>query len=153
MYKISDFSKITGLSVKALRYYDEEEILTPSFRDKETAYRYYGEEDFRKARLIALLRSLEFSISEIKDVLTSCADPSDLPCYLEEKKKMIEGRITRDKELIKKLSLYIKPSDREEFSMKYQIEVKEVAPVLVAASVTKGNTVMWANTSAPCTNL
>lgn len=138
MYRISDFSKITGLSVKALRYYDEEQILTPSYRDKETAYRYYSEEDFQKARLIVLLRSLEFSISEIKDVLTNCSDPSDLPCYLEEKKKMIERKILKEKELIKKLNLYIKPTDREEISMKYQIEVKEVAPVMVAAIRYKG---------------
>jgi hypothetical protein len=42
MYKISDFSKITNLSVKALRYYDEEGILTPSCRDSATGYRYYS---------------------------------------------------------------------------------------------------------------
>lgn len=35
MYKISDFSKITKLTVKALRYYDEENILNPSFRHEE----------------------------------------------------------------------------------------------------------------------
>lgn len=138
MYKISDFSRITSLSVKALRYYDEEHILTPSRRDEDTGYRYYSDEDFRKAQLIALLRSLEFTISEIKDVLASCADPSDLPCYLEEKKKMIEGRIRKEKELIKKLNLYIKPNDREEISMNYQIEKKEIAPVTVASIRYKG---------------
>ncbi len=138
MYKISDFSKITSLSVKALRYYDEEQILTPSHRDKVTAYRYYNEEDFQKAQRIVLLRSLEFSISEIKDVLANCCDPSDLPCYLEEKKKMIEGRIFKEKELIKKLNLYIKPTDREEISMNYQIEVKEIAPITVASIRYKG---------------
>ena len=139
MYKISDFSKITSLSVKALRYYDEEQMLMPSYRDKDTAYRYYNEEDFQKARLIVLLRSLDFSISEIKDVLANCSDPFDLPCYLEEKKKMIEGRIFKEKELIKKLNLYIKPKNMEDISMNYQIEKKEIAPVLVAAIRYKGN--------------
>lgn len=138
MYKISVFSKITSLSVKALRYYDEEQMLEPSYRDKETAYRYYSEEDFQKAQLIVLLRSLEFSISEIKDVLANCKDPSDLPCYLNEKKNMIEGRILKEKELVKKLNLYIKPTDREEISMNYQIEEKEIAPVIVAAIRYKG---------------
>ncbi|HYE69038.1 MAG TPA: MerR family transcriptional regulator [Anaerovoracaceae bacterium] len=138
MYKISDFSKITSLSVKALRYYDDEKILVPSCRDSETAYRYYSEEDFQKAQLIVLLRSLEFSISEIKDVLANCVDPKELPCYLEEKKKMIEGRIWKEKELIKKLNLYIKPTDREEISMNYQIELKEIAPVIVASIRYKG---------------
>jgi DNA-binding transcriptional MerR regulator len=138
MYKISDFSKITSISAKALRYYDEEQILTPSRRDGETSYRYYSEEDFKKAQLIVLLRSLEFSISEIKDVMANCTDPADLPCYLEEKKLMIESRIRKEKELIKKLNLYIKPTDREEISMNYQIEVKEIAPVSVASIRYKG---------------
>ncbi|MEL7654404.1 MAG: MerR family transcriptional regulator [Bacillota bacterium] len=138
MYKISDFSKITNLSIKALRYYDEEQILMPSHRDKETSYRYYSEEDFQKAQLIVLLRTLEFSISEIKDVLANCEEPSDLPFYLEEKKNMIESRILREKELIKKLNLYIKPKDREEICMNYQIEEKEIAPVIVAAIRYKG---------------
>lgn len=138
MYKISDFSKITSLSVKALRYYDEEQILTPSYRDPETSYRYYSEDDFQRARMVALLRTLEFSISEIKDVLANCEDPADLPCYLEEKKIMIENRIYREKELIKKLNLYIKPGDREGISMNYQIEEKEIAPVTVASIRYKG---------------
>ncbi|HWQ80535.1 MAG TPA: MerR family transcriptional regulator [Anaerovoracaceae bacterium] len=138
MYKISDFSKITALTVKALRYYDDERILTPSVRDKDTGYRYYSEEDYQKARLIALLRSLEFSIAEIRDVLANCSDPSDLPCYLEEKKQMIESRIRKEKELIKKLNLYIKPKDREDIGMDYKIEEKEIAPVLVAAIRYKG---------------
>ncbi len=138
MYKISDFSKITNISAKALRYYDEEQILTPSRRDEETSYRYYSEEDFKKAQLIVLLRSLEFSISEIKDVMANCTGPDDLTCYLEEKRLMIEGRIRKEKELIKKLNLYIKPTDREEISMNYQIEVKEIAPISVASIRYKG---------------
>ena len=45
MYLISQVSKITGLTKKALRYYDEQDILKPSFRDEGNQYRYYDEED------------------------------------------------------------------------------------------------------------
>ncbi len=41
MYKISEFSRITNLTVKTLRYYDEEGILLPSHRDAYNGYRYY----------------------------------------------------------------------------------------------------------------
>lgn len=133
MYKISEFSKITSLSVKALRYYDEETILTPAWRDPETGYRYYSEEDFTKAQRILLLRSLDFSIAEIRDVLENCRDDSDLTCYLEEKRTRVENQILVEKALIKKMNLYIKPKDREEISMNYQIEVKDIPDVTVAA--------------------
>lgn len=50
MYKIGGFSKITGLTVKALRYYDEQGILAPSERLKSN-YRLYNEQDFEKAEI------------------------------------------------------------------------------------------------------
>ena len=65
MYRISQFSKISGLTVKALRYYDQEGILQPAFRNEENQYRYYNEEDLKKSQLIKSLRSLDFSIMEI----------------------------------------------------------------------------------------
>ena len=138
MYKISEFSKMTKLTVKALRYYDEENILTPSFRDKENSYRKYDENDFQKAQLIAMLRTLDFSITEIKDVLASCDHPEDLSYYLEEKKNMIEGRIVKEKELITKINLHIKPKNKEDNGMNYKIEVKRIAPVTVASIRYKG---------------
>ena len=65
MYWISQFSKISGLTVKALRYYDQENILQPTFRNEDNQYRYYNEEDLKKSQLIKSLRSLDFSIMEI----------------------------------------------------------------------------------------
>lgn len=138
MYKISDFSKITNLTIKALRYYDEEHILTPSYRNDENSYRYYDESDFQKAQLIIMLRAFDFSISEIKDVLANCDSPDDLSYYLEEKKNMVESNISKEKELIRKINLYIKPKNMEETSMSYKIEVREIAPVTVACIRYKG---------------
>ena len=138
MYKISDFSKITNLTIKALRYYDEERILTPSYRNNENSYRYYDENDFQKAQLIAMLRELDFSISEIKDVLANCDNSDDLSYYLEEKKNMIESKISKEKELIRKITLYMKSKNMEDTSMSYKIEVKEIAPVTVASIRYKG---------------
>jgi DNA-binding transcriptional MerR regulator len=138
MYKISDFSKITRLTVKALRYYDEENILTPSHRDETNSYRYYDENDFRKAQLIAMPRDLDFSISEIKDILANCDSLDDLSYYLEEKKGMIESKISKEEELIKKINLHIKPQCKEEKGMNYKVEVKEIAPIIVASIRYKG---------------
>lgn len=96
MYKIGEFSKITGLTVKALWYYDEQEILVPSTRC-ENSYRIYNEQDFEKARMIKLLRSFEFSISEIKDVLSVCKSIDDLYYVLREKQEMIKQYILGEK--------------------------------------------------------
>ena len=41
MYKIGDFSKMSKTTIKALRYYEKEELLKPAFIDQDTSYRYY----------------------------------------------------------------------------------------------------------------
>ncbi|MBP9023405.1 MAG: MerR family transcriptional regulator [Spirochaetes bacterium] len=68
MYKIGEFSQISRLSVKTLHHYDEENILKPDYIDEETGYRYYRKESLEKAGTIKLLRSLEFSVGEIRAI-------------------------------------------------------------------------------------
>lgn len=133
MYKIGEFSKITGLTVKTLRYYDEEDIIKPSYRNEENGYRYYGEDDFKKVQLIIVLRELEFSIAEIKDVISNFESPDDLSYFLEEKKKIIQEKMTKEKELIKKINLYMNPERKEVNYMNYKVEIKNIEEVLVAS--------------------
>ena len=57
MYKIGEFSKLTGCSIKTLRYYDELGILKPSRIDNFTNYRYYDEKDLDILKTIIYLKS------------------------------------------------------------------------------------------------
>jgi DNA-binding transcriptional MerR regulator len=138
MYKIGDFSKITKLTVKALRYYDEEKLLTPSYRNEENGYRFYGEEDFKRAEFIVLLRELDFSISEIRDILGNCEDRNDLSYFLREKQEMLKKQIRRQKELLKKMDLYISSDQTEVHERNYEVLIKNIASVAVASVRFKG---------------
>ena len=69
-YCIGEFSQITGLSVKTLRFYHEKGILLPSSVDDATGYRFYNETKIEKAPVIMQLRAMEFSIEDIAAVLT-----------------------------------------------------------------------------------
>ncbi|MFP3153717.1 MerR family transcriptional regulator [Lachnospiraceae bacterium ZAX-1] len=114
MYKISEFSKIVGLTVKTLRYYDERQLLEPTSRS-ENGYRMYNEEDYTKAQLIVLLKDLDFTLAEIEEIMGSLDGYSDLSFYLEEKKLQIEKEITRKSNVIKrinKLSVINQKGDR-----------------------------------------
>lgn len=138
MYKIGEFSRITSLTVKTLRYYDEAGILTPSSRDEESGYRLYSAEDYRRAELIILLRRFDFSISEIRDVLDNCDDKSDLRYYLGEKKAQIEKRINHYKGLMRAIDDFVSLPEQEEITMQYEIETKTYEPILVASIRFKG---------------
>lgn len=137
MYKISEFSKITNLTVKALRYYDDENLLKPSYRG-DNSFRYYGEDDYNKAMLIVLLRALDFSISEIRDILQNCDNPDDLSYYLSEKQSMIAEQIKKEKELIEKIDLYLKPKEAEAIRVEYKIDFKEFDAITVSSIRFKG---------------
>lgn len=66
MYKIGDFSKLTGASVKTLRYYDSIDLLKPSNIDIFTNYRYYSDQELNIFKRIELLKKLGFTLDEIK---------------------------------------------------------------------------------------
>lgn len=133
MYKISEFSKITRLTVKSLRYYDEEGILKPSCR-ADNGYRYYNGEDFKKAEQIQFLRDLDFGIAQVKEILKNCESEEDLSFYLAEKQEMIRRQIQKEKELIRRMDRYLKPKEAEMEFMEYKIERKSF-PAITAASM------------------
>ena len=88
MYKIGDFSKIVNIPVRTLRYYAEYGVLVPSEIDKFTGYKYYSEENVIECEMIKLLKSLDFTLNEIKEY-RNCIDEE----ILEKKKKEIEERM------------------------------------------------------------
>ena len=67
MYKIGELSRIVDITIKTLRYYDEIGILSPSKIDNFTGYRYYNDESVIECELIKLLKSVNFTLEEIKE--------------------------------------------------------------------------------------
>ena len=68
MYKIGDFSKITGAPIRTLRYYDGINLFKPDEIDLLTGYRYYGEGQIEDYNLIIKLKEIGFSLEEIKNM-------------------------------------------------------------------------------------
>lgn len=137
MYKIGEFSRITMLSIKALRYYDSQGILSPTTRG-ENQYRMYDENDYEKAILIRKLKKCGFTITEIKDVFLNCDDTKDLNYFLIEKREFIKDNIKKEKELIKDIEKLLLPVDKEAEYMEYLFEIKNLEPVNAVSIRFKG---------------
>ena len=67
MYRIGEFSKITNLSIRTLRYYNEIGLLVPEEVDLFTNYRYYGKKNLYQSKVIAELKNVGFTLEEIRD--------------------------------------------------------------------------------------
>src|ERR1700694_3877511 len=65
MFKIGDFSKLSMVSVKALRYYDELGLLRPERVDEFTGYRYYAAGQLTRLNRILVLKDLGLSLQQI----------------------------------------------------------------------------------------
>jgi DNA-binding transcriptional MerR regulator len=69
MVSIGEFSRLSRLSAKALRLYDELGLLVPAHVDAETGYRWYAVTQLDHARLVASLRRAEVPLARIRDIL------------------------------------------------------------------------------------
>ena len=72
---IGRFSRLTGLTVKALRHYDEVGLLVPAAVDPDTGYRLYAPEQCARAETILRLRRLELPLDDVA-VLLDAGDPA-----------------------------------------------------------------------------
>jgi DNA-binding transcriptional MerR regulator len=73
---IGEFSRRSRLSIKALRLYDELGVVVPARVDADSGYRYYDVSQLESARLVAMLRQLDFSLAEIKELIE--CEPSQI---------------------------------------------------------------------------
>lgn len=69
MLRIGDFSRLTGVSIKALRHYDDIGLLRPALVDGDTSYRRYSSSQIAHAQRIAALKELGFALREIAEII------------------------------------------------------------------------------------
>lgn len=68
MLHIHDVRKLTGVTVRTLRHYDQLELLKPAAKT-EGGHRLYGESELKKLQQIQFLKQIGFSLSDIKVML------------------------------------------------------------------------------------
>lgn len=70
MRTVKEVSKLTGVSVRTLHYYDEIGLLIPA-SVTEAGYRLYDDTALERLQHIMLFRELEFQLKDIKEILNS----------------------------------------------------------------------------------
>ena len=91
---IGRFGRLAGLSVGALRHYDELDLLRPARTDPQTGYRQYRRDQLEAARTIVRLRDLEVPLETIQEYLAA-DDPAARRRLLAEHRDRIEARTFR----------------------------------------------------------
>ena len=135
MFSIGEFSRISGLTVKTLRFYHEQGILEPSRVEAGSGYRFYAESKVENARVISALRELGFTIAEIKEILSHHDDDADLVTFLEARRAELQQKIRDERNVIRQLDSIIS-REREALVMQkneFKVERKVVGNILIAS--------------------
>lgn len=69
LISIGKMAELSGVSIPTLRLYDQLGLLTPSYIDPKSSYRYYDIHQNARLDMIAYMKELGMSLSEIADVL------------------------------------------------------------------------------------
>lgn len=101
---IGRFARLTGLTIGALRHYDEEGVLAPADVDPATGYRRYRRDQVATARAIAALRDLELSLPAIRALLDA-DDAADRGSILRDERVRLEARTARLQRALHRLSV------------------------------------------------
>ncbi|MBR3503401.1 MAG: MerR family transcriptional regulator [Clostridia bacterium] len=133
MLKIGEFSKLSRISVRMLRHYDEIGLLKPAEIDRFTDYRYYREDQLPTAGRIAALRDMGFSLADIVKILAVYDDRTQLERFFAARREELEALL---RETAHKLTLLdaARKRLRKEEDMNYNVTIKTI-PERYAATV------------------
>ena len=121
LLKIGEFSKITGVPIRTLRYYDEIDLFKPAEIDLFTDYRYYKEEQLDDLKIINKLKSVGFTLDEIKNNWNNFTNE-----LMEEKKKELEQQLDDVNQSIREIDKLRSSIHNGRFTNKVKDETRKV---------------------------
>lgn len=125
MKTVKEISRLTGVSVRTLHYYDEINLLKPT-KTTDAGYRLYDDTALERLHSILLFRELKFPLGEIKAILDS--NGFDKEAALKEQIKLLEMQKNRlDKIIDSALKLLMKGNDNMNFSAFNKSEIDKYA--------------------------
>lgn len=134
MLKIGDFSRLSRVSIRMLRYYDEVGLLKPDKVDDFTGYRYYSEEQLLVMGKINALKDMGFGVNAIAEIMKS-SNPKEIEQIFQVQKAQLLEEVKDINHRIRFLDTAIARLRKDEI-MKYDCIIKQM-PERYVASVRK----------------
>lgn len=134
MLKIGEFSKLSRVSIRMLRYYDDNGLLKPAETDVFTGYRYYSEEQLMTAGRIAAYRDMGFGITDIGKMLSCYEDKATMESFFSQRRTELARQAEQTAWRLKLLDTAEERLRKDIKAMKYDVTLKNL-PERYAATV------------------
>ena len=133
MIIIGDFSKLSRVPVKTLRYYDQIELLKPALVDKFSGYRFYTVDQMPRLNRILALKDLNFTMDQITGMLDDSLTPEQMRGMLRLKQAEIERDMDEEQARLRRIESRLRQIEQENQMPQYEVLIKKVDPIKVAA--------------------
>lgn len=132
MFKIGDFSKLSRVPVKTLRYYANIGLLEPVHVDRYTNYRYYTVGQLARLNKILALRGLGFSLEQITQLLDDNLSTEQLRGMFRLKQAETEQQVEAEQARLRQIESRLRQIEQEGTMPDYDFVIKKVEPVHAA---------------------
>lgn len=134
VFKISEFSKLSKIPAKTLRYYDQLGLLRPACTDSQSGYRYYTSEQLLRLQRIFALKDLGFTLEQIKQILHDEVSAADIRRMLLLKQAEVESLIQSETERLVRIEARLKQLEQEGDKLpRHEVLVKKLEPTMVVS--------------------
>jgi DNA-binding transcriptional MerR regulator len=113
MFRIGDFSRLTQVTIKALRHYDDLGLLRPAHVDRDTGYRYYAGGQVARLNRILALKALGLSLEQIGPLLDADLSSGQLRTMLLVKQAETTQRIEEERGRLERIQTWLRDVDEE----------------------------------------
>lgn len=133
MLKIGDFSKLSQVSLKALRYYDEMDLLKPREIDRFTGYRYYTVDQLPRLNRILALKDLGFSLDQICQILDEDLPAAQFRGMLRMKQAEVQQDMEKEQTRLERIEARLRQIEQESPMSKYDVVLKKINPQTIVS--------------------
>jgi effector-binding domain-containing protein len=133
MFKIGDFSRLSQISIKALRLYDQLGLLKPIQVDTSTGYRYYSASQLPKLNRILAFKDLGFSLEQITHLFDDQVSLEQMRGMLRLKQAELQQQIASEKLRLARVEAQIKQIEQEATMLNHDVVVKKLEPIQVVS--------------------
>src|SRR3972149_6069349 len=129
MIRIGDFSKLSRVAVKTLRYYDEVNLLKPLHVDDFSSYRFYAHEQVSRLNRILALKDLGFTLDQIRGLLDDGVTPEKMRGMLMLRQGEIRQRVAEETERLQRGEARLRSIEQEESMTNYDVVIKNAEAI------------------------
>lgn len=134
LLSIGAFASLARLSIKALRLYDQLDLLQPRHVDSQSGYRYYEADQLPRARMIRSMRDMDMPLVSIRQVLAALeSSPAQAESLVREYASMRERQAEQIRE---RVQTFIRIIQQETNPMTLEVNVKMI-PTRQVLSITR----------------